>query len=206
MYIYTIKKSKKLHKKNYKKNKIMKTIITIVLCLSLFSVSYSQDKKPVNKKTEALKIEELTEVLISPVKKDLSKYIPDNNPDVVVKNIQNEFILYKVDDECKNFDEYLVTLENKKGSLVATYNKKGLLMSVSEKYVNVELPREIINSVYLSYPEWIIAKSKFEYSQEKGEILKKTYLLKLKKDNKTQNILVSSTGEIIKTTKGLAMN
>jgi hypothetical protein len=206
MYIYTIKKSKKLHKKNYKKNKIMKTIITIVLCLSLFSVSYSQDKKPVNKKTEALKIEELTEVLISPVKKDLSKYIPDNNPDVVVKKIQNEFISYKVDDECKNFDEYLVTLENKKGSLVATYNKKGLLMSVSEKYVNVELPREIINSVYLSYPEWIIAKSKFEYSQQKGEILKKTYLLKLKKDNKTQNILVSSTGEIIKTTKGLAMN
>jgi len=206
MYIYTIKKSKKFHKKNHKKHKIMKTIITIVLCLSLFSVSYSQDKKPVNKKTEALKIEELTEVLISPVKKDLSKYIPDNNPDVVVKNIQNEFILYKVDDECKNFDEYLVTLENKKGSLVATYNKKGLLMSVSEKYVNVELPREIINSVYLSYPEWIIAKSKFEYSQQKGEILKKTYLLKLKKDNKTQNILVSSTGEIIKTTKGLAMN
>ncbi|MBA4320447.1 MAG: hypothetical protein C0412_18775 [Flavobacterium sp.] len=206
MYIYTIKKSKKLHKKNYKKHKIMKTIITIVLCLSLFTVSYSQDKKPVNKKTEALKIEELTEVLISPVKKDLSKYIPDNNPDVVVKKIQNEFISYKVDDECKNFDEYLVTLENKKGSLVATYNKKGLLMSVSEKYVNVELPREIINSVYLSYPEWIIAKSKFEYSQQKGEILKKTYLLKLKKDNKTQNILVSSTGEIIKTTKGLAMN
>jgi len=184
----------------------MKTIITLILCLSLFSVSYSQDKNPVNKKTEELKIEELNEVFISQVKKDLSKYIPDNCPDVAVKNIQNEFLSYKVDDECKNFDEYLVTLENKKGSLVATYNEKGLLMHVSEKYVNVELPREIINSVYLSYPEWTITKSKFEYSQQKGQILKKTYLLKLKKDNKTQNILISSTGEISKITKGLAMN
>jgi hypothetical protein len=184
----------------------MKTIITIVLCLSLFSVSYSQDKKPVNKKTEAVKIEELPEVSISQAKKDFSKYIPDNNPDAVVRHIQNEFLSYKVDDECKNFGEYLVTLENEKGTLVATYNEKGLLMYISEKYVNVELPREVINSVYLSYPEWIITKSKFEYSQQKGEILKKTYLLKLKKDNKTQNILVSSTGEIIKTTKALAMN
>ena len=99
-----------------------------------------------------------------------------------------------------------MTIVNEKGSLVATYNEKGLLMYVSEKYVNVELPREIINSVYLSYPEWTITKSKFEYSQEKGKILKKTYLLKLKKDNKTQNILVSSTGEIIKSTEALAMN
>ena len=205
MYIYTIKKSKKKFKKkkkkHNKKHKIMKTIITFVLCLSLFSVSYSQDKKP-----EISKIEELPEVSISQVKKDISKYIPDNNPDAVVRNIQNEFLSYKLNDECKNFDEYLVTIENKEGSLVATYNEKGLLMGISEKYVNVELPREVIYSVYLSYPEWTIAKSKFEYSQQKGQILKKTYHLQLKKDNKTQNILVSSTGEIIKTTKALAMN
>ena len=179
----------------------MKTIITFALCLSLFSVSYSQDKK-----TGAVKIEELPEVVISHVKKDLSKYIPDNNPDAVVRNTQNEFLLYKLDDECKNFNEYLVTLENKKGSLIATYNENGILMRVSEKYVNVELPREVINSVYLSYPEWTITKSKFEYSQQKGEVLKKTYHLKLKKDNKTQNILVSASGKIIKTTKALAMN
>ncbi len=179
----------------------MKTIITFILCLSLFSVSYSQEKK-----TEALKIEKLPEVVIAPNKKDFSKYVPDNNPDAFVRNIQNEFLSYKLDDECTKFDEYLVTIVNEKGSLVATYNEKGLLMYVSEKYVNVELPREIINSVYLSYPEWTITKSKFEYSQEKGKILKKTYLLKLKKDNKTQNILVSSTGEIIKSTEALAMN
>ena len=80
-------------------------------------------------------------------------------------------------------------------------------MNISERYVNVALPREVINSVYLSYPDWIITKSKFEYSQENKQILKKTYSLKLKKDNKTQNILVSSTGVIIKTTKEeLAMN
>jgi hypothetical protein len=170
-------------------------------------VSYSQDKKPVNKKTEVLKIEELPEVSISKVNQNLSKYIPDNNPDECVRNIQNEFLAYKLNAECKNFDEYLVTLENEKGYLIATYNQKGILMYVSEKYVNVALPREIINSVYLSYPEWTITKSKFEYSQQSEQILKKAYYLKLKKDNKTQNILVSSTGEIIKATKEeLAMN
>lgn len=179
----------------------MKTIITFALCLSLSSVSYSQDKK-----TEASKIEKLPEVVISPVKKDLSKYTPDNNPDLAVRKIQNEFLSYKVDDECKKFDEYLVTLENKKGSLVATYNEKGILKFVSEKYVNVELPREIINSVYISYPEWTITKSKFEYSQQKGQILKKAYYLKLKKDNQTQNILITSTGEITKIAEAFVIN
>ncbi|WP_269242221.1 hypothetical protein [Flavobacterium limnophilum] len=179
----------------------MKTIITFALCFCFFTASYSQDKKP-----ETLKIEKLPEVVISPAKKDLSKYTPDNNPDAAVRNIQNEFLSYKVDDECKNFDEYLVTLENKKGSLVATYNEKGMLKFVSEKYVNVELPREIINSVYISYPEWKITKSKFEYSQQKGQILKKAYYLKLEKDNQIQNILITSIGEITKITKTLAMN
>lgn len=179
----------------------MRTIITFALCLSLFTVAYSQDKK-----TEALKVEELPEVVVSQIKKDFAKYIPDNNPDLFIKNTQNEFLSYKLDEECKNFDQYLVTLETKKGSLVATYNEKGTLMSVSEKYENVELPREVITSVYLSYPEWIITKSKFEYSQQNGQILKKAYLLKLKKDNKTQKLLVSSKGEIIKTTKALVMN
>lgn len=175
----------------------MKTIITLVLCLSLFTVTYSQDKK-----TEASKIEELPTVVISQTK----KYIPDNNPDAVVRNTQNEFLVYKVDDECKNFYEYLVTFENEKGSLIATYDEKGTLMNVSEKYVNVELPREVSQSVYMSYPEWVITKSKFEYSQEKGEIIKKAYHLKLKKDNKTQIVSVSSTGEIMGITKEIAMN
>lgn len=176
----------------------MRTIITFALCLSLFSVSYSQDKK-----TEAIK---LPEVVISQAKKDFTKYIPDNNPDAVVRKTQNEFHTYKVDDECADFNEYLVTIESKKGSLVATYNEEGLLTGVSEKYMNVELPREVINSVYLSYPEWTITHSKFEYSQQNGLILKKAYHLKLKKDNKIQKLLVSSKGEIIKTTKAIVMN
>jgi hypothetical protein len=184
----------------------MKTIITLVLCLSLFSVSYSQDKATVTKKTETAKIEELPEVVISQLKKDFSKYIPDNNPDAIVRNTQNEFLAYNLDNECKDFDEYLVTLENHKGSLVATYNQKGELIHVSEKYANVELPREVINSVYLSFPQWTITKSKFEYSQHEGQIVKKAYHLKLKKDNKTQIVMVSSTGQIIKAIKAVVMN
>ena len=198
------KKSKKIKKyNNIKKHNIMKTIITLALCLSLFTVSYSQDKK-----TIATKIEHLPEVVVSSLKKDSHKYFPGNHPDAVVRNTQNEFLLYKVDDECKNYDSYLVTLESRKGSLVATYNQKGILMSVKEKYVNVELPRELMKTVYLAYPEWTVTKNKFEYSQEKGQIIKNSYLLKLKKNNKTQSILITSGGEFNKATTAdeLAMN
>ncbi|REG90816.1 hypothetical protein [Flavobacterium aquicola] len=183
----------------------MRTIITFALCLSLFTASYSQDKKA-NKNSET-KIEELPEVVVSSIKNDFAKYIPDNNPDVIVRKTQNEFVAYTVDEDYKDFDTYLVTLKNSKGSLIATYNQKGMLMSVEEKYVNVELPRELMKTVYLAYPEWTVTRSKFVYSQEKGQILKKAYLLKLQKNNKTQNILVSSIGEIkIANLEELAMN
>lgn len=184
----------------------MRTIITFALCLSFFSATYSQDQKTADKKAETLKMEVLPEVLVSHTK-NVSKYIPDNNPDAVIRNTQNVFISYNVDnEECRNFDEYLVTLENEKGFLVATYNQRGVLVRVNEKYANAELPREIMRFVFMWYPEWTITKSKFEYSQQKGAILKKTYHLKLKKDNQTQNIQISSTGEIVKTNNELAMN
>lgn len=184
----------------------MRTIITFSLCLSFFSAAYSQDQKTADKKEETIKMKVLPEVLVS-YTKNVSKYIPDNNPDAVIRNTQNEFISYKVDNnECQNFDEYLVTLENEKGSLVATYNQNGVLVRVKEKYANAELPREIMRFICMWYPEWTITKSKFEYSQQKGAIMKKTYHLKLKKENQTQNIQICLTDKIVKTSNELAMN
>lgn len=184
----------------------MRTIITFSLCLSFFSAVYSQDQKTADKNEETINMKVLPEVLVSHTK-NVSKYIPDNNPDAVIRNTQNEFISYKIDNnECQNFDEYLVTLENEKGFLAATYNQNGVLVRVNEKYTNAELPREIMRFVFMWYPDWTITKSKFEYSQQKGAILKKTYHLKLKKDNQTKNIQISPTGKIIETNNELAMN
>ena len=184
----------------------MRTIIAFTLCLSFFSAAYSQDQKTADTKEETMKMKVLPEVLVSHTK-NVSKYVPDNNPDAVIRNTQNQFISYKVDNnECQNFDENLVTLENEKGFLAATYNQNGVLVKVNEKYANAELPREIMRFVCMWYPEWTVTKSKFEYSQQKGAILKKTYHLKLKKDNQTKNIQITSTGKIIKSTNELAMN
>ncbi|WP_348825120.1 hypothetical protein [Flavobacterium aestuarii] len=184
----------------------MRTIITFSLCLSFFSAVYSQDQKTADKNEETINMKVLPEVLVSHTK-NVSKYIPDNNPDAVIRNTQNEFISYKIDNnEYQNFDEYLVTLENEKGFLAATYNQNGVLVRVNEKYTNAELPREIMRFVFMWYPDWTITKSKFEYSQQKGAILKKTYHLKLKKDNQTKNIQISPTGKIVETNNELAMN
>ena len=62
----------------------MKTIITFALCFCLFTMSYSQDKKQ-----ETLKIEKLPEVVISPVKKDLSK-----SESIVINKMSPGYIIH----------------------------------------------------------------------------------------------------------------
>ena len=86
----------------------------------------------------------------------------------------------------------------KDGSLVATYNEKGKLTRVVEKYENVKLPMDVIYGVYKTYPGWKISNDKYLYSQEDGDIIKKQYNLRLTKDKETKKIVVNSKGEILK--------
>jgi uncharacterized protein YcnI len=81
--------------------------------------------------------------------------------------------------------------------LSATYDSNGKLTSVIEKYDNVQLPASVIYSIYKAYPGWQIVNDKFLYTQENGDVSKKEYNLKLKKDKETIKLKVNPQGEII---------
>jgi hypothetical protein len=89
-------------------------------------------------------------------------------------------------------------METKNGSLSATYNDKGKLIRVVERYQNVRLPNEVIYSVYKTYPDWTIVNDKYLYTQEEGDILKKQYNLKIKKGKQILKLTVHSNGHIVK--------
>jgi hypothetical protein len=175
----------------------MKVLLMVFFFLGLGTLSYSQNGNSKDVKNGSLKAEELPEVVIMRAGKDFSSYLPDRNPDVAVTSIQNEFIAYDLGENAEGYDTFLVILENSKGSLVATYNEKGKLMTVVEKYENVQLPPAVIYAVYKQFPGWNIVKDKFLYTQKQGDVQKKQYSIKLKKDNKIQTIMVHPTGEIV---------
>lgn len=175
----------------------MKSLIIIALFLGMYITSYSQDKTGGGNNQGKMKAIDLPEIVIKSAGKDFSYYLPDKNPDPSVTQLQKEFIAYDLGKDYEGFENYLVILEGKKGVLSATYDSNGKLTSVVEKYDNVQLPAAVIYSIYKAYPGWHIVNDKFLYTQEDGDVTKKEYNLKLKKDKETIKLKVNPEGEII---------
>jgi len=172
----------------------MKYYAIILLALGLTTVSYSQDK------TDAqgnISIENLPAVVIKSAGADFSVYLPDRNADPKVRKLEDSFIAYDLGKDYEGYDTYLVIMETKGGSLSATYNEKGKLMTVVENYKNVKLPSDVIYSVYKSFPGWEIVNDKYLYSQKEGDVVKKQYHLKIKKGKQSKNLTVHPNGEIV---------
>ena len=174
----------------------MKSFIIILFFLGFINPSYSQDESDLEE--ESLKSEQLPEVVIRSAGKDFSVYLTDKNPDASVRELQEQFISYNLGKDYEGFDSYLVTMETKNGSLAATYNENGKLTRVVENYKNVRLPSKVIYSIYKEFPGWQIINDKFLYTQEDGDIIKKQYNLKIKKNNEVRKLVVYPNGEILK--------
>ena len=175
----------------------MKATIIIALVLGIHFTSFSQDKTDKVKDEGKMNTVDLPEIIIKNAGKDFSFYLPDKNPDMTVNKLEKEFVAYDLGKDYEGYENYLVILSTKKGTLSATYDMNGKLTSVVEKYTDTMLPHPVIYSVYKAYPGWQIVNDKYLYTQENGDVTKKEYNLKLKKDNETIKLKVNPKGEII---------
>ncbi len=177
----------------------MKTLVMALLFLGMTTISYAQDKMDITTRDANgnISIENLPSVVIKSAGKDFSVYLPDRNPDPTVRKLEDSFIAYNLGKDYEGFETFLVIMETKGGSLSATYNENGKLTSVVENYKNVQLPGDVIYSVYKTYPGWEIVNDKYLYSQKEGDVIKKQYNLKIKKGKETRKLTVHPNGEII---------
>ena len=173
----------------------MKSIICLLVMLGLSLTGYSQEKGS----EDAMESKKLPEIVIKRAGDDFSVYLPEyESKDAKIKALQESFIAYDLGKDYEGFENYLVTMKVKDGSLVDTYNENGKLTRVVEKYDNVKLPMDVVYGVYRKYPGWKIVNDRYLYSQEDGDVTKKQYNLKLTKDKETKKIVVNSKGEILK--------
>ena len=171
----------------------MKAYINVlILFFGLTALSYSQAKNG-----GSMNMENLPAVVIKSAGDDFSVYLPDRNADPKVRALEDNFIAYDLGKNYEGYETYLVYMEIKGGSLSATYNENGKLITVVENYKNVVLPSKVIYEIYKKFPGWKIVNDKYLYSQKEGDILKKHYNLKIKKGKKSQKLTVHPDGEII---------
>jgi hypothetical protein len=175
----------------------MKTYVIALLVLGLTNISYSQDKMGTDSRNGNMNMEELPAVVIKSAGEDFSVYLPDRNADPKVRKLEDSFIAYDLGKNYEGYETYLVVMQIKGGSLSATYNENGKLISVVENYKDVKLPGDVIYSIYKKFPGWQIVNDKYLYTQKEGDILKKQYNLKIKKGKKTKRLTVHPDGKII---------
>jgi hypothetical protein len=170
----------------------MKSFVIVLFCLSMTIASYSQDMDG------NIKAEELPGVVIKSAGKDFSIYLPDQNSDKKIRALEEKFIAYDLGKDYEGYENYLVIMETKNGSLNATYNENGKLTRVVENYKDIKLPSSVIYSVYKAFPGWQIINDKYLYSQEEGDVIKKEYNLRIKKENDVRKLVVNANGDIVK--------
>jgi len=175
----------------------MKSFIIALLFLGVSTSMYSQKKPQQEKEEGSMEMINLPEIVIKKAGADFSVYIPDKNPDKSVRKLEEKFIAYDLGKDYEGNETYLLTMKLKKGMLAATYDEKGKLIRVVENYKNVVLPSKVIFSVYKKFPNWSIVNDKFVYSQEEGDILKKQYNIKIKKNKEVRTLVVHPDGEIV---------
>lgn len=177
----------------------MKSIVRLLIVLGMSYTAMAQDAPKNGLEDEAMDSRNLPEIVIKKVGDDFSVYLPEyESKDQKIKHLQDAFIAYDLGKDYEGYENYLVTMKIKDGSLVATYNENGKLTRVVEKYDNVKLPMSVIYGVYKEFPGWQIINDKYLYAQEDGDIVKKQYNLKLKKDKETKKIVVNSKGQLLK--------
>ena len=169
----------------------------ILCCLVLLGFDAAAQTVPTASQAK-VETTALPEVVINRAGTDFSGYVRDlDHPDKTVRALQDAFVAYDLGKDYQGYEQFLVTLELKGASLVATYNENGKLVSVVEKYENVYLPSAVIYSVYRTFPGWQMVKDKYLYTQENGDIKKNQYNIKLVKEGDTKKIVVNSKGEIL---------
>ncbi len=171
-------------------------IIFLFYFLSMGTFSYSQEKDLYNSGSANLKAVEMPEIILKSAGKDFSVYIPDINPDINVRKIEEKFQAFDLGKDYEGYDSYLVILKSNIGTLAATYNEKGILTRVVEKYIDVKLPTPVIFSVYQKYPDWKIVREKYLYTQKEGVVNQREYKIIIEKDNKTKKLIVYPDGYI----------
>lgn len=173
----------------------MRTFCMYLLILGLISPVLAQERNI----DELYESGELPAVVLKKAGEEFSVYYPDNkNPDSRVLALENSFISYDIDKEFDGSESYYILFEVEDGVLAATFDEKGKLLSVIERFKNVRIPEKIRLSLAKKFPEWSLKSDKFVYVQKSGEVKRKRYKIIMRKNNKLRRIVVNQHGQIIR--------
>lgn len=93
------------------------------------------------------------------------------------------------------YDTYFVSFYIPDGSILASYDKDGELLSTAEKFKNTKLPAAVREAVEKRFPQWAISKDTYLVSYYSEGGVRKKYKLLPENRGKRIRMEASDNGE-----------
>ena len=167
----------------------MKNLLIGIFVLGLTSLGFSQNTNSENEEVQLAAVE-ISSYNLNYLEEVIDIGLSDN-----VKSLEQEAANFDV----KSLDEfdgrkeiYKVKFIGTKGFLIADYDWNGKIVKTSERYKNINLPKDLIKSVLNQYPESQFLKVAYNVEYGAQENIEKIYRIKIMNDGKKRNLKISS--------------
>ena len=126
--------------------------------------------------------------------------VKEETASVHVKFLEDKAARFDVT-ELPKFDgrseSFKVIFKGNKGSIKATYDRKGNILTSLERFKNIKLPVNVRNSIYKEYPGWSTFGNSYTASYNEGMGVKKVYKVRIGKGNFKKNLKIDSDGNML---------
>ncbi len=138
-------------------------------------------------------VEELSEVVVSATNYKYLTQVGLENASIPVSELEYKvanFDLKSADFYSEDNESYVVSFFIPQGKVLASYDDEGNIIRTVERFKNVKLPREVIESVAKRYPNWTFAKDTYLVNYYESGKVSQRYKITL--ENGDQRIKVKT--------------
>jgi len=190
----------------------MKNLVIGLLVIGLTSLGYSQNSKielaelerednnsiALNRGTTATSINK--DVAATSLNVSYLNEVKEETMSKHIKSLEDRVSKWDVM-ESPGFDgrsqSFKVIFKATKGSIIATYDNNGKVLTTLERFKDIKLPRPVIISVLKKYPNWTFWKNSYFVSYHSDKGAQKVYRVQVRKDNMKKSLKIDSDGNII---------
>lgn len=144
--------------------------------------------------------EKLSEVVISATNYKYLNEVGLTNASIAVEVLESKvasFDLKNSEYYSDDYDTYEITFYIPDGYILAAYDKDGVILRTIEKFKDVTLPREVINSVSKRYPNWVFKSDVYKVSYHDKHGITKKYKITLTNGDKRIKVFTDEHGDFL---------
>ena len=168
----------------------MKNLVIGIFVLGLTSLGFSQ-----NTNSDIEEEVQLEGVVISNANLNYLEEVQDTGLSDNVISLEKEASVFDVQ-SLRDFDgrkaPYQVKFVATKGFIIADYDHNGKIIKTSERFRNINLPKDLIKSVLKQYPQSSFIKVVYMVDYDAQKDVQKTYRIKILDEGKKRNLKISS--------------